>query len=120
MQTKTSKQNQFENSILSTLRDMFEELKNDLLEELKADFQPSYLEKDRLLKPSEAAQILGISQRTLKRYRDDNKIPFVKRGNLILYYEKSLNSLNKEEYSGEPTIYEEPIKRKGRPSKFSL
>ena len=66
---------------------------------LRIDFlckYPSTLTNDKYVSPEAASRILHVSMRCLRRYRQENKIPFVRLKRRILYsrddLEKYLNS----------------------------
>ncbi|MBY5950522.1 helix-turn-helix domain-containing protein [Algoriphagus marincola] len=121
MKTTTSTFKKAENPVLNGFKALLEEMKEELLSELRNEFQSvSRFDEDKLIKPGEAAQRLGISTRTLKRYRDDNKIPYVQRGNLILYSEKEIQRMIQGTYCPNVPEPEPEIPRRGRPSRFNL
>ena len=51
---------------------------------------PAFTREDRLITEAEAAELLRISQPTLKRFRYKKKIKFYKIGILIRYSEKHI------------------------------
>ncbi len=49
------------------------------------EYKKNNLAEKRFLKSEDAARLLGVSRRTLERYKADNKIPFLQKGGLIQY-----------------------------------
>jgi excisionase family DNA binding protein len=48
--------------------------------------------QDQLLKPQEAAELLRVSDRTLRRLRRENQLPCIRIGNCIRYDKADLNA----------------------------
>ena len=106
--------------LLKSFREMLDEWKEELISELRTRPSLSSFDDDRLIQAGDAARRLGISTRTLKRYRDDNKIPFIQRGNLFLYSEKEIQRMITENYHPNVSEVQSIQKRKGRPSNFRI
>lgn len=112
----------FEELVSTLRRDLVQAIRKELANSPRLPF-PNV--EDSLLKSGEAAKKLGISTRTLNRWRDSGRINPIRRNGYCYYSQNQINQINEEGFSDQvkptPTIHESLKKSKsGRKAKFNL
>jgi len=69
------------------------ELKNDLLNEIKAIVQPGEGQSKKWLKSSEVRKLLNISPGTLQNLRINGTLRYTKMGSIIYYKQEDINKV---------------------------
>jgi excisionase family DNA binding protein len=68
-------------------------LKNELIKEFKSALQNKPEEKSEWLKTWEVKKLVGLSNGTLQKMRNEGTIPFTKLGGLIFYKKEDVLAL---------------------------
>jgi DNA-directed RNA polymerase subunit F len=69
------------------------ELKNDLLNEIKAIVQPGDGQSKKWLKSNEVRKLLNISPGTLQNLRINGTLRYTKMGSIIYYKQEDINKV---------------------------
>jgi DNA-directed RNA polymerase subunit F len=69
------------------------ELKNDLLNEIKAIVQPGEGQSKKWLKSNEVRKLLNISPGTLQNLRINGTLRYTKMGSIIYYKQEDINKV---------------------------
>ncbi len=109
----------FIEEVLASLR---KDLVSTIRKELERNQRSSTTDDDTLVKSGEAAKKLGISSRTLNRWRDSGKINPIRRNGYCYYSLQQINLINKEGFDEVLTQQTDtPITPKlGRRAKFNF
>ena len=76
-----------------------EQLKEELLPQLRAELISLHLGDDAILSEESASQIIGVSVRTLRRLRAAKEIPYGSIGNKIFYSVGQIRRFSRERVS---------------------
>ena len=91
-----SKDHLTENDVKVITKQIFNELKDGLLVEIKKELSKQQIYKKQFLRNSELQKVLSISSSGLQNLRSSGELPFTKLKGIIYYDIKEINKLMKK------------------------